>query len=147
MLRKASCSDIPMLCKARKKQLIDEGLSADANIDAELTAYFEKTLADGTLIEWLVEEDGQVVATDGLALMPFPPTYTNPAGTRGYVTNMYTAPSYRGRGLATQLMGKLFDEAKALGIKKLLLHGSEMGRPVYRRQGFQDKEGWMELDL
>ena len=147
MLRKATVADIPALCEARKKQLIDEGLAPVASIDEELADYFATTLANDSLVEWVLDQDGEIVATAGLALMPFPPTYTNPAGTRGYITNMYTAPSHRGQGVATRLMAKLLDEAKERGIKKLLLSASEMGKPVYRKHGFRENDGWMELDL
>lgn len=147
MLRRATEADVPALCEARKRQLVDEGLTKVANIDTELVSYFEKTLADGTLVEWVAEEDGHIVATAALAFMPFPPTFENPQGTRGYVTNMYTAPSHRGKGLASSLMGKLLDEARGRGIRKLVLCASEMGKPVYRRCGFCEKDGWMELNL
>lgn len=147
MLRRATTADIPALCEARKRQLADEGLAADVCIDSELAAYFERTIADDSLVELVVDEAGEIVATAAVAFMPFPPTYTNPVGTRGYITNMYTAPSHRGRGLATRLLRGLLEEAKGRGVRKLLLCASEMGRPVYQRLGFQDKEGWMEIDL
>ncbi|MDO4806471.1 MAG: GNAT family N-acetyltransferase [Coriobacteriales bacterium] len=126
---------------------MDEGLAQVASIDAELLAYFDKTLADETLVEWVVEEDGEIVATAGLVYMPFPPTYANPVGARGYVTNMYTTPRHRGRGIASCLLVKLLDDARARGVRKVLLCASEMGKPVYLRCGFRENGGWMELDL
>lgn len=146
-LRKATAHDIPALCVARKRQLADEGLVADAPIDEELSAYFERTMADGSLVEWVAEDNGEVVATAGIVFMPFPPTFANPAGTRGYVTNMYTVPSHRGQGLASKLLRKLLEEARERGVRKLLLCASQMGRPVYRRLGFAERGGWMELEL
>ena len=95
----------------------------------------------------VVTEDGEILATAAVGYMPFPPTYTNPIGTRGYITNMYTAPSQRGRGLATLLLNKLLDDARERGVHKLLLCVSKMGKPVYIKCGFEEKEGWMELDL
>lgn len=147
MLRKATAADVPALCEARKQQPIDEGLAPVASIDRELDAYFKRTLADETLVEWVFEEGGAIVATAGLALMPFPPAYADPIGTRGYITDMHTAPSHRGRGIASRLMAKLLDEARERGIHRLLLSASEMGKPVYRKCGFVDNDSWMELEL
>jgi len=145
--RRATIEDIPALCEARVKQLVDEGLQPDEPIQDDLRVYFEKTLSDETLVEWVLEDEGKIVATAGIAFMPFPPTFSNPIGTRGYVTNMYTAPSHRGRGIATHLLALLMDEARQRGVHKIVLHASKMGRSVYKRQGFHPANGWMELDL
>lgn len=147
MFRRATTADVSTLCELRKLQLLDEGLAPIASIDEDLAAYFEHTLANNTLIGWVAEEEGEIVATAALVLMPFPPTYANPVGTRGYVTNMYTAPDFRGRGIATRLLGKLLDEAAERGVHKLLLSASEMGKPVYHRCGFRENGCWMELDV
>lgn len=147
MLRRATAKDIPALCEMRKRQLVDEGLRPDTHIDDELRAYFETSLANDTLAEWVYEDEGVIVATAAMAFMPFPPTFSNPIGTRAYVTNMYTAPSHRGMGIATRMLPLLIDEAKQRGIRKVLLHASQMGRPLYERQGFKPNDSWMELDL
>jgi len=147
MLRRATTKDIPQLSDLRKCQLADEGLASEADIDEELRAWFERTLGDNSLVEWVFEEEGEIVATAGVVFMPFPPTYTNPVSIRGYVTNMYTAPNFRGKGIATKLLHRLVDEARARGAHLLLLSAAEMGRPVYERCGFREREGWMELSL
>lgn len=147
MPRRATVADVLALREARKLQLIDEGMAPDANIDRELDAYLAERLSDGTLVEWVFEEDGKIMAAAALALMPFPPTFANPQGTRGYVTNMYTAPSHRGRGIATHLLSMLIDEARQMGLKKLMLHASTMGEPIYQRGGFMDGTDWMEMSL
>lgn len=147
VLRRATIEDIPALCEARKKQLVDEGMRSDTPIDDELRSYFEASLANDTLVEWVLEEEGEVVATAAIAFMPFPPAFNNPAGTRGYITNMYTSPSHRGKGIASSMLLLLMNEARQRGIRKVLLHASQMGRPVYERQGFKANDSWMELNL
>lgn len=145
--RRANVNDIPILCNARKQQLIDEGLVPEQSIDNELTTYYTQTLRDGTLVEWLLEEDGEIVATAAIVFMPFPPTFTNPQGTRGYISSMYTAPTHRGRGIATTMLGLLVDEATRRGVHKVLLSSSRMGRPVYQKYGFVESDTYMELDI
>lgn len=145
--RKATAEDVQSLCLIRKKQLMDEGITPSTNIDDELGDYFLAKLKDDSLVEWLLEENGSIIATAAVAFMEFPPTYTNPSGIKGYITNMYTSPTHRGKGIAMALLQKLVDEAKGRGVRKLCLGASEMGRPVYRRFGFSEMDGWMEMEL
>ena len=73
--------------------------------------------------------------------------YTNKIGVRGYVTNVYTAPQHRGKGLAKMLLKKLIENAENRGIKKLWLGASKLGRPLYEKLGFIQQESYMELTL
>ena len=143
--RMADRDDIPVLAQLRKRQLIDEGQSPDMEIDGELRQYFERHFADRSLVEWVAEDGDRIVATAAIVFMDFPPAFNNRTGIRGYVTNMYTAPSHRRRGIAAALLEKLVDEAGARGVRTVLLAASQMGKPVYRRFGFAEADGWMEL--
>ena len=145
--RKAERNDIPMLVKLRKLQLVDEGMEERGSVDHELESYFETCLTEGTLVEWLAEEDGAIIATAAIAFLLFPPAYGNPVGTRGYITNMYTAPAYRGRGIAKLLLARLEEEAKKRAVHRLLLSASDMGASVYETCGFSKTGRWMEKDV
>ncbi len=145
--RKATIKDINMLIELRKNQLIDEGVSADKDINDELEDFFQRKLAEGSLIQWLVIEKNEIIATGAIVIYEFPPTYTNKSGKQAYVTNMYTKNTHRGKGIATTLLTKLVEEAKNLGIKKMWLGASKLGRPVYKKFGFKETDEWMELEL
>lgn len=116
--RAATANDIGVLAELRKKQLIDEGIVPDSDIDNELIDFFTKKLNDNSLVEWVGIENNMVVATAAIVFYYFPPTYANKSGIKGYITNMYTAPKYRGQGIATVLLGKLVLEAKKRNVKK-----------------------------
>lgn len=145
--RKATIKDINMLIELRKNQLIDEGVSADKDINDELEDFFQRKLAEGSLIQWLVIEKNEIIATGAIVIYEFPPTYTNKSGKQAYVTNMYTKNAHRGKGIAITLLTKLVEEAKNLGIKKMWLGASKLGRPVYKKFGFKETDEWMELEL
>ena len=100
------------MCEMRKQQLIQSGINPKTDIDAELYRFFTDKLDDGSLVEWMLEENGKVIATAGILFIEFPPSYRNPTGVRGYITNMYTAPEYRGKGIASSMLRKLIEEAK-----------------------------------
>lgn len=71
--RIATKKDISIMCQIRKQQLIDEGIDSDPNIsiDEEWYRYFEETLSEGSLVEWLLEKDGMVIATAAIVLLNF----------------------------------------------------------------------------
>ena len=145
--RNATVDDANLLMEWRKIQLVEEGIKADKDIDKELEAFFQKKLAEESLIQWIVEEQTEIIATGAIVIYDFPPSYTNKSGKKAYVTNMYTKIDYRGKGIATGLFTKLVDEAKSLGITKMWLGASQLGRPVYKKFGFKETDEWMELEL
>lgn len=145
--RKASSVDTGKLVEIRKLQLIDEGIEPTIDIDDELTDFFENKLADGSLVEWVVEDKNEIIATAAIVFYQFPPTYTNKTGWKGYITNMYTRNDYRKQGIATMLLEKLVEEAKYRGVKKLWLGASKLGRPVYEKFGFRETGEWLDMDI
>ena len=149
--RLADINDIPILVKLRKQQLIDEGLppilNIDTNIDKQLADYFTSAIADGSFISWVMENDDEIIATSGLCFYLLPPNFSNPTGRTAYVTNMYTKSEYRRKGIASELLKMVIDEAKLRGYKVIRLHTSEFGKSIYARAGFVDSDGYMALRL
>ncbi|EEI24929.1 GNAT family N-acetyltransferase [Lentilactobacillus hilgardii] len=146
-IRKATLADIKTISQIRKQQLIDEGIEPDVSIDSQLASFFKKTIAEGSLIEYLILDGQQIIATAAIYFQQFPPTYSNQSGVKGYITNMYTADSYRGKGLATRLLHQLVNEAKKKGVTKLWLGTSKLGRPVYEKFGFKQTSEWLNMDI
>jgi GNAT superfamily N-acetyltransferase len=145
--RKATVNEIDKLIYLRKKQLVEEGIEPNQEIDTELKDFFTNKMGDGSLIEWIVEDNDVMIATGAIIFFEFPPTYTNKSGKKAYITNMYTKESYRGQGIATKLLTKLVAEAKTAGIIKIWLGASKLGRPVYKKFGFKETDEWLELDI
>ncbi|MFS0907122.1 GNAT family N-acetyltransferase [Priestia aryabhattai] len=145
--RKATVNEIDKLIYLRKKQLVEEGIEPNQEIDTELKDFFTNKMGDGSLIEWIVEDNDEMIATGAIIFFEFPPTYTNKSGKKAYITNMYTKESYRGQGIATKLLTKLVAEAKTAGIIKIWLGASKLGRPVYKKFGFKETDEWLELDI
>ena len=145
--RPARTEEIDQLAELRKQQLIDEGQLPNCNMDRELHAFFVQGMQDDTLVEWVAEENGALVAAAAIVFYPFPPSFTNPGGIRGYLTNIYTSPAFRGRGIAGDLLRLLIAEAKKRKVSTLMLSASAMGRPVYEKLGFAGDKSWMTLRL
>lgn len=145
--RKASLDDVDQLIALRKRQLVDEGIEPTIDINEELREFFHHKLSDGTLVQWLVEDEKEIIACGAIIFYDFPPSYTNKSGKKGYICNMYTNENYRGQGIATQLLHELVDEAKQLGITKIWLGASKLGMPVYKKFGFKESDDWLELNM
>ena len=144
--RAATVEDSETLVRLRNR-LVAECGAPNHHVDDRLRAHFERHLADGSLVEWLTIENGEVVATAAVEFQEFTPSDSNPSGVRGHVTNMYTAPEHRGKGIATFLLGKLKEEAAARGVNRLWMHASDMGHPVYLKFGYRDATGYMEMNI
>ncbi|MBE6899364.1 MAG: GNAT family N-acetyltransferase [Ruminococcaceae bacterium] len=147
IIRKAELKDIPLLSETRKLQLIDEGIAPECDIDSGLEAFFKRQLASKDFLQLIAEEDGKLLSTAAVIYYDMPPSYTNKIGFRGYVTNVYTAPEHRRKGLSKMLLSELLKDAEKRGIKKLWLGASKDGRPLYEKLGFIQQESYMELTL
>ena len=143
--RKAGSGDIESLVILRKKQLIDEGGKETVSIDEELERFFREGLADGSVVVWVAEDEGEIVSTVGVCFYNYPPTFRNATGKIAYLTNVYTKDEYRNRGIATDLLKHIMDEIKAEKCGITRLHASSQGRRMYEKMGFTDDEGFMSL--
>ena len=145
--RHATLSDIPVLITLRKAQLIDEGLTPDCDIDAQLLGYFNALIPSDNFVVWLLEENEQIVATGAINFFQLPPSYMDPAGIKGYLCNIYTHPTCRGRGIATHILDRLRKEAADRNILELYIAASDMGRPVYEKCGYRPFPALMTLNV
>ncbi|MFL0584054.1 GNAT family N-acetyltransferase [Solibacillus silvestris] len=143
-LRLATTDDMEILIDLRKRLLVEEGQTVSSNIDEELRNFFEKQLNSGQFVQWIIEEDKNVLATGGIQFISFPPSYSNSTGIRGYILNMYTTPESRGRGLAKLLVERIFKEAQGRNVHHIFLISSPMGKPLYKKIGFNENDIYME---
>ncbi|MFI5278746.1 MAG: GNAT family N-acetyltransferase, partial [Ktedonobacterales bacterium] len=85
---------------------------------------------------FLAESGGQVVACAILIWWTMLPSLLDFHRRRGYVSSVYTRLEYRRRGIARNLMERLIARAREMGMSRLILWASEMGRPLYLDLGF-----------
>lgn len=149
--RLATINDVPILIKLRRQQLTEEKNSQNSNdeinIDKQLENYFCSQISEGAFISWVMENEDEIIATSGVCFYLLPPNYSNPTGRTAYITNMYTKPEYRRKGIAAELLNMVISEAKSRGYKVIRLHASEYGKSLYLKAGFLDTEGYMVLRI
>ena len=144
--RRAVPADADVLANLRRQQLLDEGMTELQNIDLEMKVFFQEKLSSQALHQWVVEADGEIIATAAFLIVDLPPNFRNPSGKRGYITNVYTAPAHRRKGISGRLMDILVQEAGETGITSMWLFASEQGESVYRKAGFTKRNDCMGWD-
>lgn len=140
-VRMAAGGDIELLIRLRMDYLAEEypDLSAESGqeILARLRPYFERNLADGTLLAAIAEEEGRAVSVAFLCIHERPPNPSFPTGRTGTLLNVLTDPGFRRRGMAFAVLTRLMEEARGIGVSSIDLSATPQGRPLYEKLGFQ----------
>ena len=113
-------------------------------IQADYAAYLEAARQDiraeierGAHVAFLAEAGGKVVGCAILIWWTMLPNLTTLHRKRGYVSSVYTEPTWRRHGIARHLMEQLLARAREMGTDRLILWASDMGRPLYLDLGFE----------
>lgn len=110
------------------------------NLDERVQKVWQEMLADPKLYLIVGEEEGRLVSSCTLAILP---NLTRGQRPYGFVENVVTHGSFRGRGYATQVL----DYARALAVeqncyKLMLMTGSRQESTLrfYKSAGYNDKD-------
>ena len=112
-------------------------------------AHLKEGLADGRLFGVVVDApEGSGLACSGLAeLSRRIPSPTNPSGLTAYLSSFSTDPRWRRRGMARRVLQLMLDRLQQDGVKRIELHATADGLPLYRSFGFLDRQGGREMRL
>ena len=148
-IRRATLADVEPLARLRLALLREMGNVRDEGQEAPLLdairGYLQRTMSTDEFLAWVAEVDGQVVAISGLVFFERPPDAGNPAGVDAHLMNMYTLPAWRGQGLARALLDEIIGFVRSTPARRIWLHATEAGRPIYARAGFRQSTRDMEL--
>ena len=138
-IRTATPEDAEFLTEIRMKQLFDEGSEMIYDTRDQMTDFFRRKIADGSYLQLILEKDGVFASTAAVLFQEYPPSISWRGADRGYITSVYTAPEFRGRGYASMLLQKIIEETRARKLGNLWLLASRNGRNVYKKIGFDDE--------
>ncbi|WP_455931233.1 GNAT family N-acetyltransferase [Priestia aryabhattai] len=148
---KASVSDIKEIIKLRVSLLKEvneiQTEEEESQIIHATKNYLETEISNHNFISYIAKMDEEVVSVSGISFFKRPPYLENLQGIEAYILNMYTLPSHRKQGLARQLLEKCIEECKKRDVKRIWLHASKDGEPLYKNMGFNFKGSEMELFL
>lgn len=148
---KASVLDINEIIRLRVALLkeVDEIQSEEEEnkIVNATKSYLETEVANNNFVSYIAKSDEGVVSVSGVSFFKRPPYLENLQGIEAYILNMYTLPNHRSQGLARQLLEKCIEECKKRNVKRIWLHASKDGEPLYKSMGFEFKGSEMQLFL
>jgi GNAT superfamily N-acetyltransferase len=122
----------------------------DSEWIAHATDYFADVLGAGDELVAVARTDkGEIVASAAATMRRKAPSPWLPSGRVAYVHSVSTRPGFRRRGLSQALVEQLIDEIRARGVRRVELHATDQGEPIYRDLGFtvRSHSPEMRLDL
>ena len=142
-IRRAGPGDVPLLAEMRVRSYVERHASDDVGVEAlrrSSETAFEAALGDGSLRSWLAFDGERPIGTASLMFLPSLPRLGVAVVRDGRVRNVYVEPTHRRRGIALALMRVVLEEAASANVDRLTLGTSTLGRSLYERLGFVQKE-------
>lgn len=137
-IRPITPDDAPTIIAHRRGMFTDMGRGNLDAMSVEFAKWLDRKLASGDYLGWFaVTSEGEVASGLGLWLLEWPAGPDDTHERRAYILNVYTQPSYRKQGLARQLMITAVDWCRENGLRTVLLHASQLGRPLYESLDFK----------
>jgi len=145
-IRFATADDAAILAEHRVAMFREMGAieaAHEAPLRAASEAYFASAIPNDEYVGWLAypDDSAEPIAGAGVqlrSLLPRPSASGDGLllGREGLVLNVYTAPSWRRKGVARQMMDAIIAWAAQAGVVRLVLSASDDGRALYERMGF-----------
>lgn len=149
--RVATEADVDELARMRWDFRREEAPGAtrhdQATFLAACTAFLRQGLIERRWIYWIAQEHDQIVAHIYVQRIPKVPKPTRLDDALGYVTNVYTRPAYRGRGIGAELLRHVLQWAREQDLESLILWPSETSVAFYQRAGFRGNAEMLEYEV
>lgn len=139
-LREATARDIPTLVSHRRMMWTAIGHDSAASIegsDAPYEKWARRMMGERRFVGFVVTSGDEVAGSGALWLREEQPRPGFSSGLAPYLLSMYTEPRFRRSGVATAIVKAAIEWSRARGYRKVELHASRAGRPVYEALGFE----------
>lgn len=152
-VRMATLNDVDMLLKVRFDYFAAEKWELtepeSISISTQLQQYYPKHLNHDFFAAIVEDDNGNIASTAFLVIFEKPANLSWPTSKTGLILNVLTYPEYRRMGCATNAMNLLIEEAKRQNLSYLELTASPLGKPLYKKLGFQeiDLSGCTEMQM
>ncbi len=145
-IRIADKKDIELMMSSRLEMLKEvNSLDADYQYSASFVNESRRYFLDGDQTTVLALEGERVIGCATICYFTIMPTFSHPTGKRAHLMNVYTAKEYRRQGIGKKMVNMLIDDAWSKGATEISLDATEMGRPLYKKCGFEDSGECMVL--
>lgn len=147
VIRRADRADGPALAELRWDSS-DESEREDRDLFvARFLKFWEGALAGGRWAVWIAERDGTIISNIWVYLVPKVPRPYEQADAYGYMTNVYTIPGERSRGVGSEMLARIIDWAREKRLEALFVSPSDESVAFYERAGFSWSKQWLEIEF
>jgi ribosomal protein S18 acetylase RimI-like enzyme len=138
-IRTAAIEELPVIASFWMAMYEEAGIFRESDFIADwrtrFEEYFSRRRAAGEAQYFIAADNDRIVGTAGAMLDDGYPTIVH--GLRfGYIFGVRVEPEYRGRGIATALTRETIAFLKRRQCRRIRLHASPLGRPIYEGLGF-----------
>ena len=147
LFRTAKQEDIKAIAGLRMQLLQEVAEDIPGGLWAQIEAYLQKHLADGTCLCILAQDGDRIIAKAMLCIYEVMPDEKNTTGKTATLFSVYTLPAYRGQKIMQSLLQRLLQAAKEAGITEVTATAEVKTIPLYKRLGFTMVDTEMRLFL
>lgn len=150
LYRLAAPSDLRTLARMRWDFRAEGGevpIEDAAAFEARYLREVGAAMGGRRLTYWIAEDEHTVAAQMAVVRVSGIPRPSRASDQWGYLTDCYTRPQWRGRGVGSALLEHVQRWAAAEDLELLLVSPSDESRPFYARAGFGEASGFAELTL
>ena len=149
--RMATEADVSELAQMRWDFRLEEAPGATRHDQATFldacTAFLRQGLVEQRWTYWIAQKETIIVSHIYVQRVPKVPKPNRLDEALGYITNVYTRPSYRGQGIGTQLMKHVLAWAREHDLESLIVWPSEASIRFYERAGFRGSSEVLEYSV
>ena len=142
LIRNATIDDVAELVELRRTFTFED-LAHDRAVRGDFEQAFARIvrsgIESGEWVVWVAEVDGAIVSHVFVGTIEKIPRPIVEHEAIGYVTNVYTRPEYRARGIGGRVLDAVTAWALESNIELLLVWPSEASFAHYERHGFADR--------
>jgi GNAT superfamily N-acetyltransferase len=137
LIRRAKLSDVGQLIALRREFTFEDDEGAERpEYERECRAFLTEAIERERWQIWVAEADGRLVSHVYVALVDKVPRPIREHRRIAYLTNVYTRPEFRGRGIGGRLLERAQQAAREAEVELMLVWPSEESVEFYRRYGF-----------
>ncbi|MGG3280052.1 N-acetyltransferase family protein [Paenibacillus solani] len=149
-IRLANKTDIEQLVRMRwdfTNEYNDKKIDEDQYQDffLECQSFLQEALSGDRWFIWVAEAEGRIISHIYIELItkvPRPGKKTSPFA---YMTNVYTSPIHRGKGIGSRLLKELEEWSKTNKYEFIIVWPSDWSIEFYERSGYKLCKEPMEL--
>ena len=140
VVRLAQLDDVDELVRMRADFTFEDHaptLPTNPGYEEECRVFLEDAIAGGRWQIWVAELDGSVVSHAFVALVDKVPRPIYAPRRIAYLTNVYTRPEHRNRGIGAAVIRRAQEAARDADVELMIVWPSDESVGFYAREGFE----------